>query len=77
MADAGNKSWGGRFKTSPSALMKDYTDSQCYDRALYAEDIKASKAHAAMLAKTGILSREESENICSGLDQIQKEIEAS
>lgn len=76
MGDNGNKSWGGRFKTPPSQLMRDYTDSQSYDRELYAEDIKASKAHAAMLAKTGVLRREESEDISSGLDQIQKEIES-
>lgn len=76
MGDNGNKSWGGRFKTPPSQLMRDYTDSQSYDRELYAEDIKASKAHAAMLAKTGVLRKEESEDISSGLDQIQREIES-
>lgn len=76
MEENGNKSWGGRFKSLPSQLMRDYTDSQSYDRELYAEDIKASRAHAAMLAKTGVLREEESEKIIAGLDQIQKEIES-
>ena len=70
-----NNTWGGRFKEAASELMKSYTDSQHYDRELYAEDILASKAHAEMLGESGILSSEDVSKICSGLDQIQKEIE--
>ncbi len=71
-----NKSWGGRFATAPSSLLKEYTDSQHYDRELYAEDIEASKAHALMLGKTGIITGQEAELIINGLDKIWNEIEA-
>lgn len=70
-----NSSWGGRFNAAPSSLMSQYTDSQHYDRKLYAEDILASKAHADMLAETGILSAHEASEINEGLSQIAREIE--
>ncbi|MBQ7738627.1 MAG: hypothetical protein IJT59_03105 [Desulfovibrionaceae bacterium] len=46
-----------------------------YDRALYAQDILASKAHAEMLGRQKILTSEEAEIIIHSLDQVQKEIE--
>lgn len=76
MSEKSNASWGGRFARPPASLMRDYTDSQRYDRRLYAEDILASRAHAAMLAQTGILDGKEAEDIRNGLSQIQREIEA-
>jgi argininosuccinate lyase len=47
-----------------------------FDRALYRQDIRASKAHAEMLAKTGIITPEDSKSIITGLTQIEGEIEA-
>ncbi len=53
----------------------DYTVSIHYDRRLYREDIAGSKAHAAMLAKQGIIPQEDADAIIAGLDRVQEEIE--
>ena len=53
---------------------KSYTSSIKFDKRLYAQDIKGSKAHAEMLANQGILTLEESKLICGGLEQIRLEI---
>ena len=62
--------WGGRFTTSPDAIMEDINVSIDVDRHLYAQDIAASKAHAAMLAAQGIIGAEDAKNIAHGLDTI-------
>ena len=69
-----NQSWGGRFAEGPSESVARYTDSQSYDRALYAHDIKASQAHARMLGRQGIISHEEAMHLVSGLEQVREEI---
>ena len=55
------KMWGGRFSQGPSEIMKDINASIDFDRRLYAQDIMASKAHARMLAKRGIIADVETE----------------
>ncbi len=67
--------WGGRFSAGPDAVMEDINVSIDVDRNLYAQDIAASKAHAAMLAAQGIISAEDAKNIAQGLDTILSEIE--
>jgi argininosuccinate lyase len=52
-----NKMWGGRFTERPDAIMEEINVSIDVDRHLYAQDIAASKAHAAMLAAQGIITR--------------------
>ena len=47
--------WGGRFAESPDAVMDEINASIDFDRHLYRQDIAASKAHAIMLAKQGII----------------------
>ena len=54
-----NKMWGGRFGSKPHPLMEEINVSIDFDRHLYRQDIAASKAHVAMLAKTGIVSRQD------------------
>lgn len=71
-----NQSWGGRFAEGPSEAVARYTDSQSYDRALYAHDIRASQAHARMLGRQGIISHEEAMHLVSGLEQVREEIES-
>ncbi len=71
-----NTLWGGRFATGPAAAMSRINASIDFDRRLYAEDIAGSKAHAAMLARQGILSPEDGEAILQGLDTILHEIES-
>jgi argininosuccinate lyase len=67
--------WGGRFTTSPDAVMEEINASIDFDRHLFREDIAASKAHAAMLAKQGIIAAEDARAIARGLDTILSEIE--
>ena len=70
-----NKMWGGRFSAGPDAIMEEINASIAFDRHLYREDIAASKAHAAMLAKQGIIARQDAVRIAHGLDTILSEIE--
>src|ERR1700719_1087014 len=71
-----NKMWGGRFTERPDAIMEEINVSIDVDRHLYAQDIAASKAHAAMLAAQGIITKNDAKNIAHGLDTILSEIEA-
>jgi argininosuccinate lyase len=70
-----NKMWGGRFKSGPDAIMQEINASISFDKRLYAQDIAGSKAHAAMLARQGIVSKADANEIRRGLDQVQAEIE--
>src|SRR5947207_9858396 len=69
-----NKMWGGRFTERPDAIMEEINVSIDVDRHLYAQDIAASKAHAAMLAAQGIITANDAKNIKAGLDTIMSEI---
>jgi argininosuccinate lyase len=71
-----NKMWGGRFGQKPDPLMEQINVSIDFDRKLYRQDIAASKAHAAMLAKSGIITAQDAKQIAHGLDTILSEIEA-
>lgn len=66
--------WGGRFEGGVSSVMERINASISFDRELYQQDIRGSKAHAAMLVKTGIISQEDGDAITQGLDQIEGEI---
>src|ERR1700680_1570299 len=69
-----NKMWGGRFTERPDAIMEEIKVSLGVDRHLQAQDIAASKAHAAMLSAQGIISANDAKNIARGLDTILSEI---
>src|SRR6186713_3288524 len=69
-----NKMWGGRFTERPDAIMEEINVSIDVDRHLYAQDIAASKAHAAMLAAQDIITASDAKNIGKGLDTILSEI---
>ncbi len=71
-----NKMWGGRFAMSPAQIMEEINASIGFDKALAPQDIRGSKAHAAMLAAQGIISREDEAAIQAGLDQVMSEIES-
>lgn len=68
--------WGGRFAAQPDDAMQAINASIDIDKRLWREDIEGSKAHAAMLAATGIITPEDNTAIQGGLDQIAAEIEA-
>jgi argininosuccinate lyase len=71
-----NRMWGGRFALSPADLMVEINASIGFDKALAPQDIRGSKAHAAMLAEQGIITKADAREILRGLDQVQAEIEA-
>ena len=71
-----NKMWGGRFASEPAAIMAEINASIDVDRRLFRQDIAASKAHAEMLAKQGIISVKDGKAITRGLDAVLAEIES-
>jgi argininosuccinate lyase len=66
--------WGGRFERGPASIMEEINTSVDFDKRLAQEDIAGSKAHAAMLAKQGIIAQADADAILKGLDQIAAEI---
>lgn len=71
-----NKMWGGRFATSPAEIMQEINVSVGFDKVLAPQDIRGSKAHAAMLADAGIITKADAKEILRGLDQVAHEIES-
>jgi argininosuccinate lyase len=70
------KPWGGRFGKETDQTVEAFTTSLPFDRRLYRQDIAGSMAHARMLAKQGIITPAEGEQIVAGLKEILREIEA-
>jgi argininosuccinate lyase len=73
---ASNAMWGGRFASGPAAIMEAINASIGFDRKLYAQDIRGSIAHSAMLAEKRIISAADQKAIAQGLETILAEIEA-
>ncbi|WP_126172583.1 argininosuccinate lyase [Altericroceibacterium xinjiangense] len=69
--------WGGRFAEGPSAIMREINASIPFDKALWRQDIAASKAHVAMLGQQGIVSAADAQTISEGLDRVAAEYEAN
>ncbi|MEM0937277.1 MAG: argininosuccinate lyase [Pseudomonadota bacterium] len=72
---AANAMWGGRFAAGPDAIMEAINASIGFDRRLARQDIEGSRAHAAMLAATGIVERSDVDAIREGLLTVLSEIE--
>jgi len=72
----GKRLWGGRFGQGPHELMERINASIGVDRRLYLQDIRGSQAHAAMLARQGVLGQNDAEKIIAGLEQVKTEIDA-
>ncbi|MBO9518788.1 MAG: argininosuccinate lyase [Porphyrobacter sp.] len=68
--------WGGRFAEGPSSIMREINASIPFDKALWRQDIAASKAHAAMLGACGIVSADDAKAIEAGLNEVAAEYEA-
>src|SRR5262245_21598745 len=75
-ATVSQKTWGGRFDGSTDRRVEEFTESISFDRRLYRHDIRASQAHARMLAEVGLLSHAEADEIAAALNEIGQEIEA-
>ena len=69
------KLWEGRFDKPTAVNADSFNDSLPFDKKLWKEDIIASVAHATMLGKCGIISEDEADKICTGLDSIYSDIE--
>ncbi len=67
--------WEGRFSSGPSKELMAFTESISFDRGLWSEDIKGSKAHVKGLVHSEIISEEEGRAILDGLDKISLEFE--
>ena len=68
--------WGGRFTKQTDKLVYNFNASISFDQKFYKQDIKGSMAHVKMLAKQGIVSREDEKAILDGLQGILEDIEA-
>ncbi len=71
-----NQMWGGRFADAPDAIMEAINASISFDKRMAVQDIAGSRAHAAMLAASGIITRSDAEAMREGLLTILSEIEA-
>ena len=67
---------GGRFSEATDAFVAEFTASVQFDQRFYKQDIAGSIAHATMLAKVGVLTEAERDDIIEGLSTIRAEIEA-
>ena len=74
--DATSGMWGGRFSEATDAFVAEFTASVQFDQRFYKQDIAGSIAHATMLAKVGVLSDAERDDIIHGLNAIKADIEA-
>ena len=68
--------WGGRFAAGPSVVMQEINASIGFDKKMWRQDIRGSLAHAAMLAKLGILTPSDEHDIRTGLEAIAEDIAA-
>ena len=74
--ESANRMWGGRFKALPAEIMEEINASIGFDKRLAPQDIRASKAHASMLAAQGIITKADAREILKGLEQVLAEIES-
>lgn len=73
---AAKKPWGGRFGQATDPTVERFSASIDFDRALARHDLRASRAHARMLAAQGLISDADRDAILTGLDAIAAELEA-
>ena len=66
--------WGGRFADGPAAAMAALSKSTHFDWALAPYDIQASKAHARVLEKAGLLTAADAETMQAGLDRLAADV---
>ncbi|HUF83000.1 MAG TPA: argininosuccinate lyase [Acidimicrobiia bacterium] len=66
--------WHGRFTEGPADELMRFTESLSFDRRLASDDITGSRAHVRMLARVGLLTKEEERAVLAALDQVEAEI---
>ena len=70
------KLWGGRFTKETDQLVHNFNESLSFDQKFYRQDIRGSIAHVKMLAKQGILSEQDRDNIIKGLEGILEDLDS-
>ncbi len=70
------KMWAGRFEKATDKEVNDYNSSLPFDCKMYSQDIEGSIAHSQMLAKQGVISEKDAEDIKRGLLSIKEDIES-
>ena len=75
VADAPKPLWAGRFSAAPTGELERFGASLPFDKRMWRQDIRGSKAHAAMLAHQGVISQQNADAIRAGLDDIAGQIE--
>ncbi len=70
------KLWGGRFTKETNQLVHNFNESLSFDQKFYRQDIRGSIAHVKMLAKQGILSEKDRDDIIRGLEGIRADLDA-
>jgi argininosuccinate lyase len=68
------KAWGGRFRKPTAPELEAFSASIHFDRELFEQDVRASQAHARMLARQGLLQPDEARALESGLDRVAREL---
>lgn len=66
--------WGGRFTKSTDQMVYDFNASISFDKKLFAQDIRGSRAHVKMLASVGVITDDERDQILAGLDSIENDV---
>lgn len=69
------KPWSGRFSEKTDAAVERFTASHAYDRRLYPYDIEGSMAHCRMLAKVGVITTAEADQLVNGLADVKQELD--
>ena len=67
--------WGGRFTKETDQLVYNFNASISFDQKFYAQDMRGSIAHVKMLAKQGILTEDERDQIIAGIEGILSDVE--
>ncbi len=66
--------WGGRFTKACDQMVYDFNASISFDKKLFAQDLRGSRAHVTMLASVGVITDDEKKAILSGLDSIEADV---
>src|SRR3954462_1564487 len=76
LSEQPQKSWQSRIAEATDALAASFVESISYDRRIYKQDVAGSIAHATMLAKVGLITDADRDQIIAGLKSIEKDIES-
>ncbi|MCR4831421.1 MAG: argininosuccinate lyase [Pseudobutyrivibrio sp.] len=66
--------WGGRFTKATDQMVYDFNASINFDKKLFAQDVRGSRAHVKMLAAVGVINDDERDQILDGLDSIENDV---